>query len=245
MKPRIGITMELTVKGDRRINFLDLAYAQAVEEAGGRPFYFPSLCSSGAFAEPVSLIDGLVLTGGADIHPSYYGEEITAPISLSPDQRTDFDLSLFRVAMKAGKAILAICHGMQIMNVALGGTLYQDVNNQLSGSIPHRDAERKIPARHRVEVEPGSRLAGILGGMLEFEVPSTHHQVVKELGRGLRISARSPDGLVEGIEMPEYPKVIGIQWHPEKDPRSEASRRLLRGLVQMAASGSDFDKMPA
>lgn len=227
--------MELTVKGERRINFLDLAYAQSVEEAGGMPVYFPSLPSSGMFTEAMSMIDGLVLTGGADIHPSYYGEEITAPISLSPDQRTDFDLGIFRSALNAGKAILAICHGMQIMNVALGGTLYQDVNNQLSGSILHREMEGKPPARHRVEVEPGSRLTNILGGMLEFEVCSTHHQGVKDLGKGLRISAKSPEGLVEGIELPGYPKVIGIQWHPEKDPGSEASRRLFSALVQMAS----------
>jgi len=238
VKPRIGITMELSAKGERRLNFLDLAYAQAVEEAGGTPVYFPSLSSSGMFAEAVSMIDGLVLTGGGDIHPSYYGEEITAPISLSPDQRTDFDLSIFWAAMNASKAILAICHGMQIMNIALGGTLYQDVTTQLPGSILHREMEGKTPARHSVQVEPGSRLENILGGMLEFEVCSTHHQGVKDLGKGLRISARSPDGLVEGIELPEYPKAIGIQWHPEKDPGSEASRRLLRALVEMATSGS-------
>jgi putative glutamine amidotransferase len=235
MKPRIGITMEFSAKGERRLNFLDLAYAQAVEGAGGIPVYFPSLPSSGMFVEAVSMIDGLVLTGGADIHPSYYGEEITAAISLSPDQRTDFDLGIFRSAMNTGKVILAICHGMQIMNVALGGTLYQDITSQLPGSILHREMEGKTPARHSVRVESGSRLANILGGFLEFEVCSTHHQGVKDLGKGLRISAKSPDGLVEGIELPGNPKIIGIQWHPEKDPGSQASRRLLRALVQMAS----------
>jgi gamma-glutamyl-gamma-aminobutyrate hydrolase PuuD len=235
MKPRIGITMELSAKAERRLNFLDLAYAQAVEGAGGMPVYFPSLLSPGTFAEAISMIDGLILSGGADIHPSYYGEEITAPISLSPDQRTDFDLGVFRSAVSAGKVILAICHGMQIMNVALGGTLYQDITSQLPGSILHREMEAKNPARHSVQVEPGSKLADILGGILEFEVCSTHHQGVKDLGKGLRISAKSPDGLVEGVELPGYPKAIGIQWHPEKDPGSEASRRLLRALVQMAS----------
>jgi putative glutamine amidotransferase len=225
--------MELSAKGERRLNFLDLAYAQAVEEAGGMPVYFPSLPSSAMIIEAVSMIDGLVLTGGGDIRPSYYGEEITAPISLSPDQRTDFDLSIFRAAMNAGKVILAICHGMQIMNVALGGTLYQDIASQVPGAIMHREMEGKTPARHIVQVELGSKLANMVGGMLEFEVCSTHHQVVKALGKGLKISARSPDGLVEGIELPGYPKVIGIQWHPEKDLESEASRRLLKALVEM------------
>ena len=236
MKPRIALTMEMSVKGERRLNFLDLAYARAVDNAGGMPIHFPSLPQSGMFAEAMSMIDGLILTGGGDIHPSYYGQEITAPISLSPDQRTDFDLGIFRAAMKAGKAILAICHGMQIMNVALGGTLYQDISSQPPGSIIHREMEGKTPARHSVQVEPGSRLANMLGGMLEFEVCSTHHQGVRDLGKGLRVSAKSPDGIVEGIELSGHPKVIGVQWHPEKDPASEASRRLLRALVEMASS---------
>lgn len=236
MKPRIALTMEMSVKGERRLNFLDLAYARAVDNAGGMPIHFPSLPLSGMYAEAMSMIDGLILTGGGDIHPSYYGQEITAPISLSPDQRTDFDLGIFRAAMKAGKAILAICHGMQIMNVALGGTLYQDISSQPPGSIIHREMEGKTPARHSVQVEPGSRLANMLGGMLEFEVCSTHHQGVRDLGKGLRVSAKSPDGIVEGIELSGHPKVIGVQWHPEKDPASEASRRLLRALVEMASS---------
>ena len=233
MKPRIAITLELSAKGERRMNFLDLAYAECVERAGGIPFHFPSLPSPNFVDEAVPLVDGLILTGGADIHPSYYGEGITAPVTLSPDPRTEFDLLFFHAALKAGKAILAICHGMQIMNVALGGTLYQDIITQLPGSINHREMEGKTPARHTVQVELGSRLANILDGMLEFEVCSTHHQAIKALGKGLKISARSPDGLVEGIELPGYPKAIGIQWHPEKDPGSKVSRRILRALVEM------------
>jgi len=236
MKPRIAITLELSAKGEKRVNYLDLAYAQAVEEAGGMPLFFPSLPSPDFFEQALTLIDGLVLTGGADIHPSFYGEEITAPISLSPDQRTEFDIQFFRAALKTGKAILAICHGMQIMNVALGGSLYQDLDTQRPGSLLHRQGEGKPPSIHRVRVEPESRLTDLLGDMREFDVCSSHHQAIKVLGNGLKVNARSPDGLVEGIELPNYPRVIGIQWHPEKDRASEASRRIFRGFVALACS---------
>jgi putative glutamine amidotransferase len=235
-KPLIGITMELSGKKEQRLNFLNLAYAEAVEEAGGKAIYLPTLLSPSKLQEIVSLTNGLVFTGGADIHPSYYGEEVSAPISLSPDQRTDFELKLFQAALKTGKSILAICHGMQIMNVSCGGSLYQDIATQLPGSIPHRGEEGQIPARHRVRVEPETRLASLLGSLAEFEITSTHHQAVKELGNGLKVNARSPDGLVEGIELPSSPRVIGIQWHPEKERASETSKRLFRGFIALACS---------
>jgi len=239
MKPRIAITLELSAKGERCLNFLDLAYAECVERAGGLPLYFPSLPSPTFTDEAVAMIDGLVLTGGADIHPSYYGEEISAPVILSPNQRTDFDLHLFRASLKADKPILAICHGMQIMNVALGGALIQDISSQVPGSLFHRGEKDSVPSRHKVTVEAGSRLADIMREMVEFEVSSTHHQALKTLGKSLQISARAPDGIVEGIEIPHHPKVIGIQWHPEKDPQSEASHRLFESLVEMARKGMD------
>jgi putative glutamine amidotransferase len=234
VKPRIAITLELSAKGERCLNFLDLAYAECVERAGGLPLYFPSLIPPTFADEAVAMIDGLVLTGGADIHPSYYGEEINSPVILSPNQRTDFDLRLFHASLKADKPILAICHGMQIMNVALGGTLFQDIPSQVPGSLLHRGEKDSVPARHTVTVEAGSRLAKIMTGMVEFKVSSTHHQAVKALGKNLQISARAPDGIVEGIELLDHPKFIGIQWHPEKDPHGEPSRRLFQWLVEMA-----------
>jgi putative glutamine amidotransferase len=239
VKPRIAITLELSAKGERCLNFLDLAYAECVERAGGLPIYFPSLPSSPLADEAVAMIDGLVLTGGADIHPSYYGEEINSPVILSPNQRTDFDIYLFRASLKADKPILAICHGMQVMNVALGGSLIQDIPSQIPGSLSHRGEKDYLPARHKVTIECGSRLADFMKGMVGFEVSSTHHQAVKTLGKNLQISARAPDGIIEGIELPDHSKVIGIQWHPEKDPQNEPSRRLFQALVEMARRGME------
>lgn len=211
-----------------------MSYAECVKEAGGIPLHFPPL-SSEFILDILSEIDGLVLTGGADINPAYYGEEISASVSLSPDQRTDFDMAFFRASLEAGKSILAICHGMQVLNVALGGALYQDVPTQVPGAIAHRGDKDSIPARHTVLVESGSRLGEVMGGLLQFEVSSTHHQAVKTLGKELRVNARAPDGIIEGIEPPGYPKVLGVQWHPEKDPQSEPTRRLFKGLIRMSS----------
>ena len=234
MKPRIVVTLELSAKGSKRLSFLDLAYAECIREAGGIPLHFPPLPSPDSIREALSVTDGLVLTGGADIHPSFYGEEISAPIFLSPDQRTEFDLSLFRAGLQDGKAILAICHGMQIMNVALGGTLYQDIPTQLPRTIPHRGEKDASSTRHGVEVETGSGLAQIVGHHLRFEISSSHHQAVKDLGKGLRINSRASDGIIEGIEMPGHPRVVGVQWHPEKDPQSETTRLLFAALMEIA-----------
>jgi putative glutamine amidotransferase len=234
MKPRIAVTLELSEKGSRRLSFLDLAYAECIKEAGGIPFHFPPLPSPDDLRETLPLIDGLVLTGGADIHPSFYGEEISAPVSLSPQKRTLFDLSLFRAALQAGRAILAICHGMQIVNVALGGTLHQDIPSQVPKAIAHRGESDSTPARHGVLVEKESRLFGIMGGRERLEISSSHHQAVKDLGKGLQVSARAPDGIIEGIEMPGHPRVVGVQWHPEKDPQSEPTRLLFRAWVEIA-----------
>ena len=236
MKPRIAITLELSIKGSKRLSFLDLAYAECVKEAGGLPLHLPPLPSVDFIPEALSLIDGLVLTGGADIHPSYYREEISAPVVLSPDQRTDFDLALFQAALHGDKAILAICHGMQIVSIALGGSLYQDIPTQITGAMEHRGKKDSSPARHGVTIEAGSRLAEIMAGIPRLEICSTHHQAVKDLGKNLRVVSRAPDGIVEGIELSGHPKLIGVQWHPEKDPQSEATRRLFKALVNTASA---------
>lgn len=232
-KPCIGITMEMSTKRGKRLNFLDLAYAEAVERAGGKAIFLPSLPSPKNIEEIIKIIDGLLLTGGADINPSFYGEEIKFPLSLSPDQRTDFDLSLFKAAFSAGKAILAICHGMQLINVALGGTLFQDLPRQVPNSLIHWEKEN-VPARHIVQVDPASRLAQILLGNLALEVTSTHHQAIKSLGKGLKVVAHSPDGIIEGVEIPSQPQVIGVQWHPEKDLESEVTAALFHSFIETA-----------
>jgi len=237
MRPRIAITLEMSIREERRLNYLDLAYARSIEEAGGLALYFPSLPFPGKSEEILSMIDGLILTGGQTSTLLTMGKKLRRP-------------SVFlRIS---GRILTWIFSGDAEGRETHPGDLSRDADhehslggNALPGSCQPgtrvdvaRAADGQPPARHRMQVEPGSRLAEVLGGMLEFEVVSTHHQAVKGLGKDVRASAKSPDGLVEGIEVPGNPRAIGIQWHPEKDPTSESSRRIFRALIEMTSSSA-------
>lgn len=227
MKPLIGITGDIEERDGRKYLYIDLRYGKLVEDAGGVPFLIhPIQCVD----EVVSEIDGLILSGGEDIHPRYYREELRYPMTLSPDVRTEFEISLLREAMKRNIPILGICHGMQLINVAFGGTLYQDLPGQTEGVINHRLGEK----RHPVSIIEDSLLFEAIGKK-EMDVTSTHHQAVKDLGMGLKVSATVHDSLIEAFEMPEYPFLIGVQWHPEKKPDDE-SRKLFASFITVCKS---------
>lgn len=223
MRPVIGITCDIEDRDGRTYLYIDSRYGKLVEEAGGMPFI---IHPTEFVKETISKIDGLLLSGGEDIHPRYYREEPRYPMTPSPDLRTEFELSLLREAMIAKIPILGICHGMQLINVALGGTLYQDLPGQTEGVINHRLGEK----RHRISIEGDSLLFKAIGNE-EIDVTSTHHQAVKDLGMGLKVSATAHDGIIEAFEMPGYPFLIGVQWHPEKEP-DENSRKLFSTFLQ-------------
>lgn len=179
--------------------------------------------------------DGVVFTGGSDIHPAKYGREDARRLVHDVDERRDeFESGLFRSALDRGIPILGICRGMQLINVALGGTLIPDV--QYAGYDNHEKLpDRREDRRHGIRVVSGSTLHSITG-VLEGEVNSSHHQAVDRLGKGLRASAYSPDGLVEGTEWEEpagNPFLALVQWHPErmKDTESPLARGLLDGFI--------------
>ncbi len=223
MRPLVGITGDIEDRNGKTYIYIDLRYGKLVEEAGGIPLLLHPMES---VKEIISKIDALLLSGGEDIHPKYYREEPRYPMTLSPDLRTEFEFSLLREAMVAKTPILGICHGMQLINVASGGTLYQDLPGQTEGVINHRLGER----RHRVSIEGDSLLFhGI--GKKEINVTSTHHQAVKDLGMGLKVCATAHDSIIEAFEMPGYPFLIGVQWHPEKEP-DENSRKLFSTFLQ-------------
>lgn len=223
MKPLIGITGDIEDRNGKTYLYIDLRYGKMVEGAGGIPVV---LHPAGCIKEAVSKIDGLLLTGGEDIHPRYYGEEPKYPMTLSPDLRTEFETSLLEESMEKSIPVLGICHGMQLINVALGGTLYQDLPSQKKDAMEHRMGEK----RHEVYLCDGMRLFEIAGERM-IKVTSTHHQAVKELGSGLKVSATAEDGVVEAFEKPGYPFLIGVQWHPEKEP-DEDSRRLFLSFIE-------------
>lgn len=196
-RPVIGITVD--VHEDRLA--LRANYAEAVEEAGGLPLLLPPGTGAGDYARG---IDGLLIPGGEDMEPSYYGEPPLPGLKLVPRMRSDFEIALFHEIMGLGKPVLGICYGMQLINVALGGSLYQDIKGLLPLAVDHSKSH-EIEVRETALMQTG-----------RYEVNSTHHQAVKALGGGLEVLAVSQDGLVEALYGKDYPYLLCVQWHPER-----------------------------
>jgi putative glutamine amidotransferase len=212
---------------------LGLTYMRAIERAGGLPMVIPPLAAD-AVEALVGRLDGLVLSGGPDIHPDTYGEP-PHPL-LGPTWR-DLDLTelaLARYATALKLPILAICRGAQALNIARSGTLYQHLPDRFGRAIEHRQKKDASPGlAHEVEVEDGSVLAKAIG-CTRLEVNSFHHQSMSELGRGLRAVAWAPDGVIEGVEASGHPFTVGVQWHAESMPDSAPQVRLFRSFVEAA-----------
>lgn len=225
MKPIIGITGDIDVREDKTYLYIDIRYGRLVEECGGIPLLLhPTESVKGV----ISKIDGLLLSGGEDIHPRYYSEEPKYPMELSPDMRTDFEIALVKEGMIKGLPILGICHGMQLINVALGGTLYQDLKSQNFSAKEHQLGD----GRHQVFITRGTRFFDLMERSV-INVTSTHHQAVKNIAPGLRACVRTTDSVIEAFEMSDYPFLIGVQWHPEKEA-GDNSRRLFQGFIDQS-----------
>jgi putative glutamine amidotransferase len=231
MKPLIGITMNLEVQKTRNLNILDQDYGKAVQQAGGIPI--PVLSIDSSIPDLIKQLDGFVFSGGDDIHPKFYKEKPlkAAGLTISPDERTQFELKLFKAAYKAKKPILAICGGQQLINVALGGSLVQDIKTQIDSPIlKHQVSKKGEKVFHEVEIEKGTRLSRILGAS-RIIVRSAHHQSVKNLGKGLLLSAQSKDWVVEAFEPKTNTFLIAVQWHPEKTLYDQYTKKLFKALI--------------
>jgi len=229
-RPRIGLTLDADAA--RRRYELQSSYVDAVLAAGGLPILLPHAAE--AAAAYLALLDALVVTGGAfDVPPELYGEPRRKECGPLKPERTAFEKDLLEAALAARLPVLGVCGGMQLMNVVRGGTLYQDLAAD-AGLSGHEQPAPKDAAFHEAAIVPGTQLAALVGAET-VGVSSTHHQAVKDPGAGVLVSARAPDGVVEGIELPDLPFAIGVQWHPEAvarhDPRHAA---IYRGLVQAA-----------
>ena len=214
-------------------------YVRAVELGGGAPVIVPPYVDEKKLHAIFECLDGLILSGGGDVSPALYGEEGGELLWLVDEQRDQTELALARWALAKGMPLLAICRGLQVLNVATGGTLVQDISTQIPDSLPHSSPVAGRPLSsvvHTVEVASGSRLAMLLGAG-ELGVNSAHHQAAQTIGTGLAVAARAPDGVVEGLELAEHPFCIGVQWHPEVMVESRpVMRRLFEGLVEAAQS---------
>jgi putative glutamine amidotransferase len=208
--PRIAIT----TSGLRRVQ-LNAAYLHAVQQAGGLPFVVATLPGPEAALTTLAECDALLLTGGGDVAPERYGEARHPAVDGVAAERDAVEAALIDAALDRRMPVLAICRGMQMLNVALGGTLVQDVPSEIPGALQHPNPETCTEPVHDVSVEAGSRLAGIVGeGRLA--VNSRHHQSVARPGAGLRVVAEAPDGVAEAAELDDPQRwVIAVQWHPE------------------------------
>jgi gamma-glutamyl-gamma-aminobutyrate hydrolase PuuD len=231
MKPLIGITMNLDVRKTRNRNILDQDYGRAVQQAGGIPV--PVLGLKESIPDLAKQLDGFVFSGGDDIHPRFYKEKPLpgAGMTLSPDERTQFELALFKAVYRAKKPILAICGGEQLVNVAFKGTLYQDIGKQVPTPIKHKASRAGEKVFHPVGIIDGTLLSRIMGAT-SIRVRSSHHQGVKSHGQGLQISALSLDWVIEALEPIKNDSfLIAVQWHPEKTPNDRYTRKLFKAFI--------------
>ena len=198
MRPIIGITADIE---DNRLK-LNRDYAEAVEKAGACPVL---LAPSRNVADIALRIDGILISGGSDLHPSYYTEDVNYEIKIVERDRSGFEFAIIHEIIKLKKPVLGICYGMQLINVAFGGSLYQDIRQQVPSAIGHREGWHTIKIDDNKLIDRG-----------EFKVNSSHHQAVKVIGQGLNAIAFSPDGIIEAISSGDYPFLLGVQWHPER-----------------------------
>ncbi len=243
MRPLIGIPCHAAFRAEtgRPIYANNRAYVHAVEDAGGLPVLIPMLNDLKLLDTLLAHLDGLLLPGGVDMHPSRYGEAVH-PLTEEADLQLDeFEIFLTCWGLQADIPILGLCRGMQVINVALGGSLYQDISDQYPNSLPHSNQDLpRTHLSHPINVEPGSQMEKVLGTR-EVLVNSLHHQAVKTPGQGVYISGKAGDGIAELLEVPGHRFVMAAQGHPEEIyTLVPAFARLFSAFVR--ACGSDVDE---
>jgi putative glutamine amidotransferase len=241
-RPLIGLTTYRKIAQDSGAPLYGLmqSYVHAVAGAGGIPVLIPLGLETDDLFVILQRVDGLVLPGGGDIDPMAYHGLPHEQLRGIDNDRDRVEINLAREAVNTEKPFLAICRGHQVLNVALGGTMWEDLASQMPGAIRHdyNGNGARTDRPHMVQVREGSRLAAILNSVM-IPVNSLHHQGLRNLAPELTVSATAPDGLVEGVEIEGHPFAVGVQWHPENlvkiDP---AMHKLFTSLVEASANGA-------
>jgi putative glutamine amidotransferase len=251
LSPRLlrKVPQELGFRG-KTLQYLEQSMAHSVMRAGAVVVMIPTVERADALgaahvatSDYVSLLDGLVLQGGADIDPTVYGEEATEVLGPIDAIRDRFELDLLQAFATAGKPVLGVCRGMQLINVAYDGTLYQDLERNHAGSFAHRRLDLYDEYTHDLDLVPNSWLRSIYEDAHGGRVNSIHHQGVKKLGKGLVVEALSPDGVVEAVRHPDLRFMVGVQWHPEfhdsRFPDLLPTEPLLKAFIEAATERRD------
>ncbi|HEX3270582.1 MAG TPA: gamma-glutamyl-gamma-aminobutyrate hydrolase family protein [Ktedonobacterales bacterium] len=240
MRPLIGITCQPTLNAtsQRPMYGLGQSYVHAVEMAGGIPLLIPPMGDDTSLRAIAERLDGILLSGGGDVDPARYGEEPIPQLGLVEPERDELELALARIAIDDDQPLFGICRGMQALNVAQGGTLYQDISAQQPKAIKHDyhsyEGPRDLRA-HRITVAEGSPLAGIVGEQ-GYAVNSFHHQAVKEPGKDIKIIGWAEDGLAEAMLVEDHPFALAVQYHPEELVDSDpAALALFQAFVRACA----------
>jgi putative glutamine amidotransferase len=231
--PVIGITTDYREEERGRYD-VPADYVEAVLLGGGAPLLVPPVDDLEAVGALLARVDALLLTGGRDLDPSHYEQAPHPQTRLLHPRRDRFELALARAAVGKGLPMMGICLGAQVLNVALGGSLYQHVPDQVASALAHAPSAAGHRSYHQVRVAPDSALARILGST-ELEVNSSHHQAIREVARPLRAVAWSEDGLAEAAEALDGRFLLAIQWHPENLARERSEHRALFTALAQAA----------
>lgn len=239
-RPVIGITISRYPEIDiLRVIGLSENYTEAISRAGGAPMMIPLGLDESQMDSLLERVDGLLLTGGVDIDPLQYNVTRGPEIGTLDEDRDRAELYIIQKVINAGIPLLGICRGHQMINVAMGGTLYTDLPTQYDGDVRHKllPGEPRSSILHLIEILPGTKLREIIGAA-ETGVNSIHHQGIRKLAPGLIPSAYAPDGLTEGFEIDDHPFGISVQWHPEWLVEHEPMQRLFHALVSAADNNS-------
>ncbi|MFT3895796.1 MAG: gamma-glutamyl-gamma-aminobutyrate hydrolase family protein [Anaerolineales bacterium] len=235
MKPIIGITTNSATNsyGQPYIN-LQQSYVRVIQQAGGVPVLIPSSIADDGWDALYSRLDGVLFSGGGDVALDHFAGEPHPRIDDVDPARDSVEIKMVQAAASDGKPFLGICRGCQVVNVALGGTLYTHLPDQLPNALDHSyPGNKRMVLVHEVKIEEGTRFSEIFGQPI-VGVNSLHHQGLKDIAPSLRIAGHAPDGLVEAIELPEHPFGLAVQWHPEWLTDQEWTRNLFRKFVEAA-----------
>ena len=235
MPPVIGITTNQSKNANGQPTIMLMqSYVNAVMQAGGVPVLIPSQIADEGWTEVYSRLDGILFSGGGDIGIEFAPGEPHPRIDDVDLARDSIELKLVQAAASDGKAFLGICRGCQVMNVALGGTLYTHIPDQLPNALDHSyPGNMRTVLVHEIKIEEGTRLAEIFGDPI-IRVNSLHHQGLRAVAPSLRVAGHAPDGLVEAVELSDHPFGLAVQWHPEWLMDQESTRNLFKKFVETA-----------